>query len=155
MTRPYNNKEPHLHDMDRIQAFIEFGDCWLWVGVLNHLGYGRFGNQFAHRMFYEWFVGPIPKGLVLDHLCRVTNCVNPEHLEAVTQRENILRGIGEAAKHARKTHCIHGHLLSPENLVPGAKGRRCRTCHNKFGRKSNAKYRAKKLAIQQFAESLT
>lgn len=66
--------------------------CWLWTGSLNSDGYGRFNGKLAHRRTYLEVVGPIPDGLVLDHLCRVRNCVNPDHLEPVTQRENMRRG---------------------------------------------------------------
>ncbi len=72
-------------------------ECWLWTGSKND-GYGKFrpvANQrpvLAHRYAYELLVGPIPRDLTLDHLCRVHSCVNPEHLEPVTRRENILRG---------------------------------------------------------------
>ena len=73
------------------------GSCWLWLAATSH-GYGTFQSNGklvrAHRYAYELLVGPIPGGLVIDHLCRTTACVNPEHLEPVTQRENLLRGAG-------------------------------------------------------------
>src|ERR1019366_4519713 len=71
--------------------------CWLWTGGLNRGGYGQFMTPpctVAHRVAYELFVGPIPEGLQLDHLCRVRSCVNPQHLEPVSQQENIRRGLG-------------------------------------------------------------
>lgn len=81
-------------------------------------------------MSHELHKGPIPEGLVIDHLCRNRGCVNPDHLEAVTQRENILRGEGLAAANARKTHCPKGHPYSGENLyvVPSSGRRQCRIC---------------------------
>lgn len=107
--------------------------CWLWVGaVTSRQGYGRLvenGHQVsAHRRSFELVRGPIPVALQLDHLCRVPNCVNPEHLEPVTCRENILRGDGLAANHARKTHCIRGHVSDPDPSWP-ERWRRCKKCH--------------------------
>jgi HNH endonuclease len=112
--------------------------CWLWIGADNGSGYGRFypaprQSVAAHRFAYELLVGPIPEGLQLDHLCRNPPCVNPAHLEPVTNRENSLRGISPLADNARKTHCPRGHsLLDPENVYrwPGYFHRRyCRTCN--------------------------
>lgn len=110
--------------------------CWEWAGSVSATGYGKFyvdGPRLAHRVAYELTRGPIPDGLQIDHLCRNRRCVNPAHLEAVTQRVNILRGEGPCAKHARKTQCINGHDLSPENLyfyrqANGDHTRVCRTC---------------------------
>lgn len=104
--------------------------CWIWLSALNDRGYGQFSKKHAHRVTYETFVGPIPEGLVLDHLCRVPCCVNPAHLEPVTHKENILRGVGIAAVNATKTQCKNGHELSGENLGTqgGGKHRRCLLC---------------------------
>lgn len=108
------------------------GDCWLWLGSITANGYGQTSvggrRQAAHRYAYEQTVGPIPNGLQLDHLCRVHACVNPDHLEPVTNRENVLRGVGTSAVNARKTHCIHGHPLSGDNLMVYGSWRKCRTC---------------------------
>src|SRR4051812_41530336 len=94
--------------------------CWEWQGTKNSEGYGRITvfrkNRRAHRIAYEAFVGPIPDGLSLDHLCRNTSCVNPAHLEPLPIKENILRGNGPPAINARKTHCKKGHLLSEDNI---------------------------------------
>jgi len=112
-------------------------DCWEWTGSLNPHGYGAFnvndGHRQAHRVAYEIIVGPIPDGLQIDHLCRNPPCVNPAHLEAVTQRENILRGVGFAAKAARATHCPSGHPYNEANtyVSPSTGWRRCRTCMNR------------------------
>jgi hypothetical protein len=106
------------------------GTCWLWGGARNWNGYGHFGisdghTQLAHRFAYEFFVGPIPMGLQLDHLCRARHCVNPDHLEPVTNRENARRG----AHGLLVTHCPQGHLYSKDNTRIGDKGERhCRTC---------------------------
>lgn len=107
--------------------------CWEWIGCIDTSGYGRLSwqkrLQLAHRVMYELRKGPIPAGLTLDHLCRNPSCVNPEHLEPVTHRENVLRGAGATAKHARQTHCVRGHELVGHNLIiESYGGRRCREC---------------------------
>lgn len=84
--------------------------CWLWTGSDNGVGYGQFyraggKKTYAHIFSYELHKGPIPAGLSLDHLCRVRNCCNPNHLEAVTHRENCLRGEGCHARHYRGEDC--------------------------------------------------
>ena len=117
--------------------------CWLWTACASH-GYGRikvgggFGKMLqAHRVAYEMLVGPIPEGLHLDHLCRVTLCVNPNHLEPVTPRENILRGENHVAKRARQTECLRGHPLSGANLYTNSKGgRACKICQNESNKRS-------------------
>lgn len=109
--------------------------CWLWGGAMTG-AYGQFmrstwGTARAHRITYMWANGPIPYGKVVDHLCRNTRCVNPAHLEAITDRENILRGVGLPAVNARATHCTNGHPLVEANLYESylARGeRQCRIC---------------------------
>lgn len=71
--------------------------CWIWQGSVSNTGYGRIGSRYAHRVSYERSNGPIPDGLTIDHLCRTTLCVNPDHLEPVTHRENVLRGMSPGA----------------------------------------------------------
>jgi hypothetical protein len=94
-------------------------------------GYGAFmvggRNVRVHRWAYETLVGPIPDGLVIDHLCRVRNCVNPDHLEPVTHRENIRRGEAGAWNRV-KTHCPQGHEYTPENTRYSGTTRNCREC---------------------------
>lgn len=112
--------------------------CWLWVGSLYKNGYGCWysgdpkATRYAHRASYEGLIGPIPRGLQVDHLCRVRHCVNPSHLEAVTVRENVVRGdaprlLGERQR--AKAHCPMGHAYDEENTVrTKAGGRMCRIC---------------------------
>lgn len=128
--------------MSRLQARIEtcpMTGCWLWRGWMNSDGYGRYKfsdrGVMAHRLVYVLSGGEIPDGKVIDHLCRVRCCVNPGHLEVVTNRTNVLRGEGVTAAHARKTHCPKGHALSEENTIyqiqPGRfTSRRCRICQH-------------------------
>ena len=120
------------------------GDCWTWTAALRRPGgYGQFwaaGRMVgAHRFAFTLLVGPIPAGLELDHLCRNHACVNPEHLEPVTQAVNLLRGVGFCAANARRTECPQGHPLSGANLYVRPDGRRkCRECKNACGRASYA-----------------
>jgi hypothetical protein len=116
---------------ERLEEKIDLtdpGGCWPWLGTRPN-GYGMVDvdgpMRKAHRVLYELVVGPVPGGLVLDHLCRNRACVNPDHLEPVTQRENALRGIGPTAENARKRRCLHGH---PFDAVAPDGHRVCRTC---------------------------
>jgi hypothetical protein len=107
------------------------GACLLWP-TSSKGGYGTLSRGgttlLAHRVAYELLVGPIPEGLTLDHLCRNRACVNPDHLEPVTMRVNVLRGVGFAGKNARKTHCLRGHVYDAENTRHYGPRRRCRAC---------------------------
>lgn len=85
---------------------------------------------------YELYKGAIPEGLQIDHLCRVRRCINPDHLEAVTRHENILRGESVIAKLARKTHCSKGHPFDAQNTYQRLTGGRdCKACINARHRK--------------------
>ena len=108
-------------------------DCWEWAGPINNYGYGRFhvnGKRMqAHRAAYILKFGSIPVGLVNDHLCRNRKCVNPSHLEPVTNVVNVMRGQSPYAQKKRQTHCIRGHLLAGANLKVRKNGTRfCRAC---------------------------
>jgi hypothetical protein len=108
--------------------------CWLWAGNDDcRGGYGRFffngTTRIAHRVAYELFRGPIPPGLQLDHRCRVRCCVNPDHLEPVTRRENMVRGDTFIARQVAQTHCLNGHPLTVGNIYPNKGSERiCITC---------------------------
>lgn len=108
----------------------EDDSCWIYTGCLINGGYGQFKvngkKMMAHRYAYEHFKGPISDGFVLDHLCRVRNCVNPVHLEEVTSKENTLRGFAPTIIAARNNVCLNGHDLSDAYI--NSSGRKCRTC---------------------------
>lgn len=126
--------------VDRVLARIAVHPlgCWVFTGKLSSRGYAKVNvdrvPRLAHRVVYEDFVGEIPDGLTLDHLCGVTACVNPAHLEPVTAAENTRRqwAAGRAnagVREREKTHCRHGHPYSPENTYVKPSGERCcRTC---------------------------
>ena len=119
------------------------GDCWLWTAG-NANGYGRFsigGGRLvaSHRFAWELLVGPIPKGLQVDHLCRTPACVNPEHLEPVTQRENCLRGEAPTVQVYRNGRCARGHSMADAYVVPATGANQCRTCNRDRARARRAK----------------
>lgn len=117
--------------------------CWLWTGAKSG-GYGHIwltgiGHRMAHRVNYEYHVGPIPEGLDLDHLCRVRACVNPSHLEPVTHQENVLRGEAPTAVNAAKVECVRGHAFTERNTYMSNGSRVCRTCTKLRAKKRNGK----------------
>lgn len=136
-----------VNELERFWAKVdksEVDGCWNWL-AFKLRGYGRFRRSrqgdaypsvFAHRFSYELVNGLIPDGLVIDHLCRNPSCVNPAHLEAVTQQVNTLRGEGLGAVNAKKTHCPKGHEYAPDNTIRAwvhrhrSQVRECRKCKN-------------------------
>lgn len=106
--------------------------CWLWRGRVAGKGYGYHGRLRAHRLAYELTHGPIPEGLVVDHVaargCTSRLCCNPAHLEPVTNRENLLRGSQDRMVACRTNTCLRGHSLHDARVTK--KGRDCRQCHN-------------------------
>jgi len=128
-----------MNKIDRSGAETFAGEpCWVWMGTMWGANYGSFSMKrkriLAHRWAYAHFVGPIPEGFQIDHLCRVTRCVNPAHLEAVTPRENTLRSESPSAKRARQTLCTRGHPFDATQ----PKGRRCNECTNITARARSA-----------------
>lgn len=120
--------------------------CWEWTGARCPMGYGKVAVQLAdgrrsstnaHRLFYEYLVEHIKPGLQLDHLCRNTSCVNPAHLEPVTNGENIWRAIRDT-----RPTCPQGHLYTPENTWHDGKTRRCRECRRTADREAKRVWRA-------------
>lgn len=123
--------------------------CWIWLASCTKDGYGQFfpapgKGMVAHKWAYLWLVGAYDDGLQLDHLCRVPQCVNPDHLEPVTPRENMLRSsAGEASKRraADKTHCKNGHEYTPEGTKMRGGARICRQCERDALKRYHARKR--------------
>ena len=106
--------------------------CWLWTANVSHNGYGEIKRYTqmvrAHRWAYSVLVKPVPPDFVVDHLCRTRCCVNPDHLEAVSIKENLMRGWTRAAENVKKTHCPQGHPYDDKNTFVNNGRRHCRTC---------------------------
>lgn len=126
---------PIIEKLMRKRVVTDAG-CWEWVGRRTAKGYGvlsvptsdRVRDRKVHRLAYEAVRGPIPSGLVIDHLCRNRACFNPDHMEPVTSVENVMRGDTFSAANAAKTHCIRGHEFTHTGTERGRRRRYCRTC---------------------------
>ena len=120
-----------MHTLDAIKARLLITDtCWLWLGPITPSGYGRTSFEgrieYVHRVMYEAAYGSILNGRELDHLCHVPRCANPDHLEAVTHRENMRRGWNA---NTRKIECARGHAFTEANTYIRKNGsRQCRAC---------------------------
>ena len=140
---------------------VQMDGCWVWTGALNQCGYGNFKHPFsklAHRVSYRMLRGSIDAGLVLDHLCRVRSCVNPEHLRAVTHADNMLAPGSQwpAAIHATKTKCPRGHRLDPPNLVASnfRSGRRaCLACSRALGKARREEAAGRPVDVQSLSDA--
>lgn len=140
------NPDSHKRNANPIGYVVCESGCWEWVGFRDKDGYGRMANGGrtaapAHRVLWARKHGGVPIGLQLDHLCRNRACVRPDHLEAVTIKENVLRGESPAARNAKVTHCPHGHELSGDNLYIRKcdSGRVCRICRSHLDARRRAK----------------
>lgn len=120
---------------------VKTDTCWIWIGAHTVSGYGTVIRNkktiYAHRVSYEMAFGPIPKGLEIDHLCNTPACIRPDHLRAVTHRENMNRS-HPGAFNAAKTHCPAGHEYTPENTYTYKGRRNCRMCHSTYLKKYRA-----------------
>jgi hypothetical protein len=139
-----------VRQFERFMAKVEITDgCWNWTAGKKPNGYGQFGlskerrSTYPHRIAYEHFVGTIPDGTEIDHLCFNRLCVNPAHLQTVTHAENCLRGEGLAAVNTRKTHCPQGHAYAEHGVHQVDGSRRCRPCHAAKQRRYKQRLRAR------------
>ena len=129
-----------MKPVERFLAKIEINpdtDCWEWIAGKDKYGYGVFWfgkTMKAHRWSYDYWIGDLDPDLEIDHLCRVRSCQNPDHLEQVTCKVNILRGETRAAENAAKTHCHRGHEFTDANIYIYNNHRHCRECQRERSR---------------------
>lgn len=144
MGRHPDTPRPPAENFYRHVTIDDAAVCWPWRGALNSDGYGVFGHKHgAHKFSYEMNVGPVPKGMHLDHVkargCTMRHCVNPSHMEPVPCQVNLLRGDTQAAKNAAKTHCPKGHPYADHLTTGRYPQRQCLPCAVESNRKSRAR----------------
>ena len=142
--------------IERLLKKIEIDQkgCWIWTGKRRGSGYGGIKingkDIYTHRFSYEFYRGLIPEGLTIDHLCRTRACANPDHLEAVPNRVNLLRGEGFVAQEARQTKCKHGHPFDLFNTYFRPDGNRdCHICRHEA---ETRRYRKRQVSLAHGAE---
>ena len=128
--------------------YVDESGCWIWKGWINANGYGAFRhpgliplNTNAHRRFYEHLVGPIPPGLVVDHLCKKRSCVNPDHMDVVTRAINTSRSSSPNVVAGRNGHCAKGHLFTPGSTQKSRKWRTCKICQREWRRQNKDRFK--------------
>lgn len=143
--------------IERAMRYVLYGDgCWEWIASKNKKGYGQMYGWYlgggrakllrSHRVFYEAFIGLIPEGMHLDHLCRNRGCVRPDHLEPVTMAENLRRGKpSPTALNAMKTECPRGHPYDKVRKRSDGRGmgRHCSICEREYERRRGQRRRKK------------
>jgi HNH endonuclease len=152
--QPHSSKLMGMSARDRIEmnvSMIPITGCWMWMGAIGGRGYGLItfrGRQWlAHRLAFQAFRGPLTEGKVLDHLCRSTWCVNPAHLDEVTQFENMHRGQSPPILRRQSATCRNGHGFTPENTAISWSGtgtlRHCRQCWREEWHQQKTKRKAR------------
>lgn len=139
--RPAAERFASHYAVDRVTG------CWVWTGTVNNRGYGRFDRGYAHRASWEIHRGPIPPGLVIDHLCENRMCVNPAHLRTITNRQNILSSSSPSVQRYWLNVCIRGHdLTDPANVYrrPRTGHRTCLACQRIVSKAWRARRRAER-----------
>jgi hypothetical protein len=139
--------------IERFRKYIEVAEngCWNWTGHRDTKGYGSFSlpggaghSVYAHRWSYQYFVGPVPEGMEVGHKCGNRGCVNPQHLQAMSHRENLFDSMTSARRNAEKTHCVQGHEYLEHNTIRTPEGHRaCKECKRLYQRgywKKNRKH---------------